>query len=376
VGGEAPIHQQVYAAGEALDPFLVEQWAFASVFQQRHFFSSPLFADWEKRLAKQGLLADLLLSEAADLGVAVHANGWANSGDPAFSGVELAGALRGKPALVVGSGPSLRPHLAQVEQACRSAVVIAAGSAAAKVRAPFAAALDPQFTWNQQIASHLFFPPRLAPAQRVLAGGDRFLFPDSSWKSLSYLAGCDGLFPGGWTAATFALQCALHLGCNPIAFVGLDGWKEKGEGPRSLNRQGALVATQNDWIAAADWIGQLAEANPSTTFLDLGGAGLPIGGPVASAPFSALRGAPLSFSLPPLPLVTPRTNEWREAMVDAKRTLAQWQAPTGIVHELLLSPLWARFYPLFARRHRGSSEDLALQELLFYQQVVDAHLGS
>lgn len=153
------------------------------------------------------------------------------------SGAVLAGTRRAQPVLVVAAGPSLDrtlPVLAAMEQRPTIVAVDTAMSPllAAGIEPDFVVALDP----GEVNARHLLEPPMPARAWLVAEGSvqpsvlDRFagrvipfrVATHHPWPWLQR-AGVDAPTLTVWgSVATAALDWAMHLGGDPIVFLGLD----------------------------------------------------------------------------------------------------------------------------------------------------------
>lgn len=153
------------------------------------------------------------------------------------SGAALAGTRRSQPLLVVAAGPSLDRTLPVLAAMTLRPTIVAVDTAmspllAAGVEPDFVVALDP----GEVNARHLLEPPMPAHAWLVTEGSvqpsvlDRFagrvipfrVATHHPWPWLQR-AGIDAPTLTVWgSVATAALDWAMHLGGDPIIFLGLD----------------------------------------------------------------------------------------------------------------------------------------------------------
>lgn len=211
------------------------------------------------------LAADLILSEAADWHICSMKNARANRSSYR-RGMDLKGAFKGIPALIVGAGPSLEKNGHLIKQFEKKALIFAGGSALNVIDAAphFAASIDPAAP-HKQFKMHPFFETpfcyqgRMSAENFSLVHGPKLLFPDSSSDAINWLYDQQP-FDSGWTVGNFLTAIALHFGCDPIIFVGMDFCytdsrkyaQIEAEKPHGLVRVGNVL-TQRDWLMAAKW---------------------------------------------------------------------------------------------------------------------------
>jgi hypothetical protein len=146
----------------------------------------------------------------------------------------LKGVLAGKPAIVLGAGPSLNDALGPLAEVADRFVVIATGTALraarqAGIRPDLVVAVDgshltaPQFATPCEdlylVCSSLVYPP-VIPRFRGIFSVSLAANPLSRWLD-GFGAPKGGLVAAG-TVTTTALDLALHLGCGPILVTGFD----------------------------------------------------------------------------------------------------------------------------------------------------------
>ena len=143
--------------------------------------------------------------------------------------------LRGKPAFIIGAGPSLDKNAKLIDECAKKGVVICVEVAARALvkhqqRPPhMVVSLE-----GQNLASELEIATEGGQTIRVislcahptsLAAGQGELMPFfevlPAFRQLGELTGAPGLTVGG-SVSTVAFSLALQLGCNPITLVGQD----------------------------------------------------------------------------------------------------------------------------------------------------------
>lgn len=161
-----------------------------------------------------------------------NASAVAREGDVA----SLAGAFRGRPAMIVGAGPSLDGRLEELRSAADRCVIIAAAAAARPLSAAgicpqFIVAVDPtelhatHLFGLQTRASWLVGEGSLHPTAFATFDRRSFVFNVSEhhpWPWLGLLGIARGRLATWGSAATSALDLAITMGCAPVLLAGLD----------------------------------------------------------------------------------------------------------------------------------------------------------
>jgi hypothetical protein len=275
-----------------------------SVFQRFTYrFSSSLK---EAELSYMRLLCDayqkiewqvhLEASDYQDLGVRVFRNLYANLSKRAdrTSFPLLEGCLRGMPAVICGAGPSLKDHISFLRQISDKAVVFAGGAALEalnffSIPMHIAAGIDPNPSYERCKISAgfqgpFFYQGRFCHELLFPVQGPAFQVPSSSGLSLDL---DNSGFDGGGTVTTFCAALALHLGCSPIIFVGMDlsygKEQEKYAHPLIEEKKSSFllyegIYTQKDWVIAAKWLEYFVEQHRSCSFYKIGDVGLKVEG--------------------------------------------------------------------------------------------------
>jgi len=130
-----------------------------------------------------------------------------------------------------------------------------------------------------------FFQGRFSNKLLNLVQGPLFQVPSHSGLKID--TSLDVSFNGGCTVTTFCTALALHFGCNPIFFVGMDlayvdentkyFQQTSQEGVNSSAVYENLLS-QKDWVLAAKWLEHLAATHPEISFYSLSKQGLTLKG--------------------------------------------------------------------------------------------------
>jgi hypothetical protein len=330
-------------------------------------------------LEETHLAAGLILSEAADWGTVALKNARANRA-PYRRGMELKGAFAGMPAIIVGAGPSLAKNGHLLKKFEDKALIFAGGTAlnVIDVEPHFAASIDAaapsrQFKMHPFAETPFCYQSRMNPENFALIHGPRLLFPDSSSDPINWLEEEES-FDGGWTVGNFLTAVALHLGCDPIIFVGMDlcyTHNRKYAEIETVLPDGLVqvgdVLTQRDWLMAAKWTE--AKNGPFINATEGGILSLPKADLESLLSQLQARGdlrKKVHEAIQKLPVVFPqdRWTEWDESLLRCPHE-------EEIVHQKLLDPLWQIWKPIFERE---IGQDIELHKTLFFQQVLEEHI--
>lgn len=308
--------------------------------------------------------AGAILSEAADFWVGAMANARANIG-PFQRGMDLKGAFQNIPAIIVGAGASLQKNGHFLQKLKDKALILAGGAALEMldVAPHFAASIDPKAPPIPTLNVPFCYQSRMDPDNFQKIGGEKILFPDSSCEAINWIHG-DEMFDGGWTVGTFLSQIAIHFGCSPIIFVGMDLSYENGRKYANIDRDAECelievdgFVTQKDWLLAARFIEEkkvkMFDASQGMLKLpkiDLERLDLP------------------SVHIEYKNLTVHNTNRWEEWDASFRRCMTHLN-DEEIVYQKLLKPLWAIWAPVFARE----SQNLDLHKMLFFENVLKEH---
>lgn len=303
------------------------------------------------------LAADLILSEAADGWLLPMKNARMNE-RPYRRGMALKGAFAGVPAIIVGAGPSLEKNGHLLKEFEKRALIFAGGSALNIIdTAPhFAGALDAQ----NPLKGHRFpkvpfcYQSRMHPANFSLIEGEKLLFPDSSCEALNWIHG-EEPFQSGWTVGNFLTAVAVHFGCSPIYFVGMDFCPKNGRKYAQMEEEGTV---QRDWRMAAEWTEEMAKGRE---FINATEGGI-------------LRLPKMKLSEVRCPQETDLRKRVQEAiaklpLVSAEKRWKEWKKRDEVVYQKLLLPLWEIWRPVFERE----GGHLELHQRLFFERVLGEH---
>lgn len=370
---------------------------------------------FQNQLQTAHTAAHLLLSDVSDWGCSTLKNALKNL-RPFRRALELTGAFKDIPAVIVGAGPSLKKNGHLLSSLENRALVFAGGTALNLLSAEphFAASIDKEAPYRQ-FKGHPFhqvpflYQARMNSDNFSLLHGDILWMPDGNSPAVNWLYGEDDLFDGGWTVGNFLTAVAQRMGCNPIVFVGMDFCytedKKYSGGDFSpqenlvsaFDHTGKAVWTQRDWLMAARWMEQFAAHHSSTRFINATEGGLGFKEPILS---DSLEKTIESFSLQnelrnqvhaavqslPLHSSSTRSEEWMESLKQCQNLCEQIshfdfaKLEEEIVYQKLLHPLWQVWRPVIERELELDPQPLSLQsklklnQVLFFQQVIQEHL--
>jgi hypothetical protein len=408
-------------------------------FEQIHYVIAPDLSKKELALLKQVKDRCQLIewhlqlerSEVQDFGVRVLKNACKNREKKAsFEGFSKAeGVLKGLPALICGAGPSLQKELLQLREISNRAVLFAGGAALSElskneVFIHIAAGIDPDPSYERclmqgSFEAPFFYQSRFSSSLLDTVQGPLFPVPSSSHFAMEHWLEKDArAFDGGPTVSTFAFALAVHLGCNPIVFVGMDlAYMDEKTKYRELSGQTEFCSpisyqqeyTQKDWVLAAKWIEHQLERTPFISCYTLSSSGLSIKG-VCKTTLQELLASELqhSYDVEGALQVLKNcrsfsTGDEKKILQDLKRSLHRClsivqdllklfeihypEDPSSkgvfvlelftlyeeIVYQNLLQPLW-KVWRLSIESKIKDPYGRQLSELLFFKKVIEEHL--
>ncbi len=199
-------------------------------------------------------------------------------------------AFSGIPAFICGAGPSAEKEFMHLQDMENRGVIFAGGAALGKlayVGAPLhiAAGIDPNPCYDRVLMQHAFEAPffyqsRFSTSLLDTIQGAPFLVPSNPGYPLCRWMEEGRSFDAGWTVSTFCAALAVHFGCNPIVFVGVDlSYEEENEKATTWDDvvQGQ-IKTQKDWVLASKWLEALALENKMIDFYTTSECGLSMNG--------------------------------------------------------------------------------------------------
>lgn len=358
------------------DEIFAKQIAWSAVFLKLKVIMQEESSLFEKRLKECHLAAGLILSEAADLSVTALKNAKLNS-VPSRRGLDLKNAFQGMPAIVIGAGHSLEKnkHLLSL---CKEKALLMAGGAALDridIEPHFAAGLDPRGPIKAEIKAPFCYQSRLNSEILSKVAGEKLLFPDSFSDAINWIEGSES-FNSGWTVGNFLTAVAIHLGCSPVVFIGMDFCYVDGKkyGSGSDGEEAALIQvgkylTQSDWLMAAQWTEELGSRHE---LLDAGDGMLNL--PKVKLEELLATWPKRDFNVQQAIVKTAnqtdkRWDEWEASL--AKCLMAGEEIEQEPVYEKLLLPLWQIWKPVFERA--AIAQDMELHRALFFQKVISEH---
>ena len=323
--------------------------------------------------------AEALVSDVRDLGGQIVANFMANL--PYLEGALKASAFSlkyaGVPAIICGSGPSLKRHLPLLKF-LEKRVLLFAGGSSLKILAEngitphMGAALDPYagkqiFPAEGIDTPFFFFPLRVSKEVLPLVRGKKVWVADgASYPLERWLTGELGIeearIDGGWNVATLCIHLASMMGCDPIILVGVD----LALSLESVGLQQGEVVTKNDFLLAADWIEDFIKEHPSLNIYTVSKECLDI----PSILYRSLE----NFTFPEREIPKCFSSEDMVFSASLKSVIDRWQESVvrvaGLVEELLL--IFERAYPLDPRSQGSYSlKEVEMAEEPFYRFLVE-----
>ncbi|NNM43736.1 MAG: motility associated factor glycosyltransferase family protein [Chlamydiae bacterium] len=251
----------------------------------------------------------LVASEYTDLGKVVAQNIFENGSflEESLPLSSLYQSCRNIPAIICGAGPSLENEILLLKEYRHKALVFGGGSALSvlsgfSLQPDCSVSFDPDPPYRRYLQQTAFEAPffyqgRVSYELSKLVHGKRVIAPASKgylleeWL-LQALKKADTTFDSGWVVGNFATALATFLGCNPIIVVGMDlsfsdkemyaagvaGGEAISDGIPCKNSNGEDCLTKPDWLMAAKWFEEFAEAHPEITFINASSSGIQIEG--------------------------------------------------------------------------------------------------
>lgn len=234
-----------------------------------------------------------------------------------YMGTELYGRFSNIPAIICGAGPSLKKNHSLLKFLREKALIIAGSSAQnaltqKNIEPHFGVYLDPfERVYDRAIGNIGFEVPLFINGRpyneliRILHASICYvkasIHPFASW--LEAAIGILGpSFPPGISVSCLATEIAIHLGCNPIIYVGLDlaytnkqlyasdvtnnNYIDKkkdtpflaGSIVQTNDSSGNPIETKPAWLHESEWIATKAKQHPKITFINATEGGLGFSG--------------------------------------------------------------------------------------------------
>jgi hypothetical protein len=310
--------------------------------------------------------------------------------------LDLKGAFKDIPAILVGSGPSLERNGHLLELFRSKAIMMAGGTALEKLlcKPHFGALLDANrpVTSSAYPSIPLCFQARMHPDNLDLFQGDLLLSPDGHFSFLNCLSGDEALFDCGWTVGNFMVALSVHFGCNPIVCVGMDycynndrkyafGGRSSLDGlVESSNQFGKRVWTQSDWVMAVSWMETFSRCHKETTFLNASTGGLSFFTPctldsLVMKEIPNLQGK-VDQAIASLPKKCISSfQKWDESVLRCRNQFNSLDLDEEIVYLELLLPLWQIWKNPLSRLEDpfpiSFEKKMEIHQRLFFEQVLD-----
>lgn len=416
----------VYFDGVSCDLASFAQICKQEIFQKFSYLLHPSFEAEDKKQAEEWIrraqmtewYVQLSFCEYEDFRLTIYNNLMASLDQSVdrSSFESMRGILQDVPAFICGAGPSLK------ESACHLAgnrgVVFAGGAALSYLDVVhIAAGVDPSPCHARVRMSvkgvPFFYQSRFDASLLSKMDGPKFQVASNPGYPLEHWLEEKEPFDGGWTVTTFCTALALHMGCNPIIFVGMDlaygsdgsiytqGMKEQEVGKGILWQDN--IQTQKDWVLAARWIEEKVAEYPGRTFYTTSQEGMKLQGvnSVSLKELSLPEADFLSYleaikeRFYPISADEKKATELRSSIEGSlekvEKLLSLWETyyptdPKGkgefilevveleeqIAYRLILEPLWQVWqYPLQREGYRKGTE--GIQQLLFFKKVLQEY---
>ncbi|OGN64215.1 MAG: hypothetical protein A3E80_01170 [Chlamydiae bacterium RIFCSPHIGHO2_12_FULL_49_9] len=367
-------------------PLFAREIAWRTVFQKIEIVSlekSPFFESFEKELKRCRIGADLLLSEAADFGKTALRNAKKNQSGAFRDWRGLEGKFSKAPAFVIGAGPSLKKHVDLLAKFQDRGLILAGGTALSALKCPphFAAAIDPKTTPKNPFSQVPLCTRARAHPETLSIEGEKILFPDPALPILNWLYGVEGEFEAGWTVGNFLTRLAIHLGCNPIVFIGMDSCYIDGQKYGHLEHtaqeelievvdaKGRKLNTQRDWLGAIQWTEETAREKEDLLFINTSEEGVCFQKPVQEASLLQVIEEHAKIDLQ-LKTRVEKVIQELPFTSSSKKSIADED-----LEEKLLDPLWSVWRHIFEREAEIDSapipfdEKMKLHKSLFFSQI-------
>lgn len=307
--------------------------------------------------------ADFLrLSDVADFGILAMQNAIQNLQSKSKPGLQLKDKFQQVPALIIGAGPSLEKEAHLMEKFQNKGLIFAGGSALSllPIAPHFAAGIDKsEFKKHPYPNVPFCYQNRIVPDALSFMQGELLLFPESSFPMIQWLEK-EEPFDAGWVVANFLTAIAVHMGCNPIIFLGVDLCYPEKSVPEAHLVQFRDTWTQNDWIMAAQWTADFARQHEDRQF-------------ICASKTSLLPIGKMSFKdiLQTINL----ENDYGSLVASFISQLPYNQRLKSIpsieiLHQYLLNPLWLVWKPVF---ENAGLENMEIQKELFFQRILEEY---
>lgn len=289
------------------------------------------------------------------------------------------------PAFICGAGPSLEKEIDNLKEARNQGLIFAGGAALGSlgrlgVPIHIAAGIDPDPNYDKVLMHNAFEAPffyqsRFASSLLETVQGPLFQVANNPGYALESWLQEQESFDGGWTVSTFCTAIAVHLGCNPIVFVGMDlSYGSKGDQEKGVIFQDPLqgnIVTQKDWILASKWLEEMTSLHKEYDFYTVSDKGLFIEG-VKKVSFAEVKEEALSTEVDSEGLVHLLRSFWTPSERCSRKMVAlEKSLERSLAYIDALLQLFEKHYP---KDPTGKGEFvlnlLDLQEEEAYQKIL------
>lgn len=365
------------------------------VFQSFFYLIHPSLSESERKMAEKWISRSQILewqvqlaaSDYQDFGIKAFQN-LCQMRVRSFDGSSfplMKKLFHNTPAFICGAGPSLEGQAAHLKEVQSQGLIFAGGAAIGSlgrlgVPIHIAAGIDPDPCYDKVLMQNAFEAPffyqsRFASSLLQSVQGPLFQVANNPGYPLESWLQEEDSFNGGWTVSTFCVAIALHLGCNPIVFVGMDlayesfsfdGKDIVFEDPIQGN-----MRTQKDWVLAAKWLENKISLHKDRTFYTVSDKGLSIEG-VQKASFEKVKEVALSTQVDSEGLVHLLRSFWTpSSMYEEKMSIVKKSLDRSLDCVDALIHLFEKHYPVDPKEKGSFVLNLIdLQEEIAYQKIL------
>ncbi len=386
---------RVYYDGQSCDLEQFQVICEEQVFRSFFYLIHPSLSGSERKMAENWISRSQMLewqvqlaaSDYQDFGIKAFQN-LCQTKLRSFDGSSfprMKNLFRGVPAFICGAGPSLEGQAEHLKGAQNQGLIFAGGAAIGSlgrlgVPIHIAAGIDPDPCYDKVLMQNAFEAPffyqsRFASSLLQSVQGPLFQVANNPGYVLESWLQEEACFNGGWTVSTFCTAIALHLGCNPIVFVGMDlayeSFSFDGKDVIFEDPIQGNIRTQKDWVLAAKWLENKISSHKDHTFYTVSNKGLSIEGMKRSS-FEKIKEVALSTQIDSEGLVHLLRSFWtpsyvyEEKLFAVKKSLERsLECVDALIH------LFETHYPVDPREKGSFVLNLIdLQEEIVYQKIL------
>lgn len=343
---------------------------------------------WVERCQILEWQVQLAASDYQDFGIKVfkniHQSSRKSFDDSSFS--QMRDIFKDIPVFICGAGPSLEREATHLKEAQKQGLIFAGGAALGclgrlGISTHLAAGIDPDPCYDKVLMQNAFEAPffyqsRFNSSLLETVQGSLFQVASNPGYPLESWLQEGEYFNGGWTVSTFCAAIAVHFGCNPIIFVGMDlSHFSDGNGAKDIAWEDPIqgeLRTQKDWILAARWLEDMISSHKDRSFYTVSDTGLFIEG-VKKSSFEELKKVSLSNQIDGEGSIHVLRSFWTPSnQYEGKFVLLQQSLDRSLLFVETLLQLFEKHYP---GDPTGKGEFvlnlLDLQEEIAYQKILE-----